>query len=90
MPNAMPMTITVDGKGNTRILQLGSSVKVVECRYNCGNYFVVTTMCHRPPGHIECAIKAARDNMEQLQAKSGPYYDKWRARMAGWAATLNS
>lgn len=68
--NNRPTTIT-----------LGASVKAVPCKYGCGSLIIVTTMTRKAPHHFECGLKASRDCMLQMKAKSGPYYDKWLAAM---------
>lgn len=77
--NAGKLNIGTDD-GVTQAL-LGPSVKLVQCKYECGGYFVVTDRKREAPHHFECAVKAALECQRQMRAKSGPYYDKWLTAM---------
>ena len=69
----------------TKKVELGASVRAVECKYKCGGYIIVTTMARKPPHHFECALKAGIECQKQMAARSGPYYEKWQKAMANSA-----
>lgn len=60
--------------------------KVVPCSI-CGKPVTVGIKTRKPQRCIGCGIQAATDAQIQMHNKSGPVYEKWQARMAGWAAT---
>lgn len=42
----------------------------------------------RTPRCFECALRRAIDLQRQMRTHSGPFYEKWRAKMSEFAATL--
>lgn len=60
---------------------LDGGVKIMSCKYDCGGFFIVSTRRESEPHHFQCAINASLENLRQMSAKSGPYYDKWLAVM---------
>lgn len=63
---------------------LTSGVKVMECKYKCGDMFVVSSRTKLAPHHMRCAIAAAIECQKQLHEHRGPYYDAWLNGMAAW------
>ena len=64
--------------------QLTSGVKVMECKYKCGNMFVVSKRTKNAPHHMACGIMAAMQCIQQLHDHQGPYWDRWLRAMATW------
>lgn len=59
--------------------------KEMPCKY-CGVGITVGIRTRKPPQHIECGLQEAAANMRELQAHSGPRYERWRnATAAYWA-----
>lgn len=55
--------------------------KYMACRH-CGEPMLVGVRKRNAPGHIDCGVQVAATVQRQMAAKSGPYYDRWRASMA--------
>lgn len=62
-------------------------VKEMECAGGCGKAIRVGSNTRNKPQCIDCSIRHMQENNTQLAQKSGPYYDKWLARMAGFIAS---
>lgn len=60
--------------------------KTVKC-VSCDNTTTVGIKTKKQYRCIQCGIKAMIEHQRQMHEHSGPAYDKWRARMAGWAAS---
>lgn len=54
--------------------------KVMPCR-SCGKDMIVGSNTRNMPRHLECGIKTMIENMQQMQSKSGPNYDRWLSGM---------
>lgn len=50
--------------------------KYMDCRV-CGVPIEVNIQTVNAPRHFECGIATAIEAMRQMQAKSGPYYDRY-------------
>ncbi len=50
--------------------------KQMPCKY-CDKPVTVGRNTRKAPHHLECSIRVAVENMQQLKAKSGPCYEKW-------------
>lgn len=72
-----------DGNSTTRYT-LTSGVKLMDCKYECGDVFVVSIRTKNAPHHLECGIKAAVACAKQLHEHQGPYYSAWLNGMAAW------
>lgn len=59
--------------------------KIIKC-VSCPNTIEVGWRTRKPWRCIHCGIRAAIEHNRQMHEKSGPSYEKWRARMAMWAA----
>lgn len=58
--------------------------KLMDCRV-CGVPMEVNIQTVNPPQHFECGISVAIDAMRQMQAKSGPYYERYLNGMRAYA-----
>lgn len=72
------MSETKSGDGKT---------KTMPCRV-CGKPLTRGIRTRKEQRCLECGIQESIDAMIQMKQKSGPYYDKWLARVAG-AASIN-
>lgn len=66
--------------------ELKPKFKEIKC-VSCDNTTTVGIKTRKPWRCFHCGLKAAIDAQRQMHAKKGPVYDKWRARMVGWALT---
>lgn len=58
------------------------NVKVMHCRYGCGQRYLVSKQTKNLPGCLGCAIAAMVECQRQMRLKSGPYYERWKAAVA--------
>lgn len=58
--------------------------KVVKC-VSCPNTTTVGIKTRKPYRCFQCGLQAMMDYQRQMHERSGPLYEKWLARMAGWA-----
>jgi len=58
---------------------MGKASKIVKC-VDCGGEFSRKEL-NRHSRCRDCAWVAMREAMEQMYYHSGPYYEKWKARM---------
>lgn len=64
-----------------------SQFKYMDCRY-CGTPIKVSIRRKKSPSHVECGIAVAVENAQQIQAKSGPAYDRWLAGQSRYLENL--
>jgi hypothetical protein len=80
--------IHIDGARDGEHYSLTDGVKVMACKYNCGDSFIVSSRTRIAPHHLECGIQAAFECQSQLRNHQGPYYDHWLRAMAMWVARM--
>lgn len=61
--------------------------KVIKC-VSCSNTITVGIKTRKPWRCIQCGIKVMIENQTQMRNRSGPYYEKWRARMTEYLVAL--
>lgn len=54
--------------------------KYMPCR-GCGKQMKVGSNKRNAPQCTDCGVKASTDAARQMHARSGPYYDAWKAAM---------
>jgi hypothetical protein len=55
--------------------------KEMPCRY-CGEPITVSVRKRVAPKHLECAIRTSHEEITQLSARSGPFYEAWKVAHA--------
>lgn len=63
---------------------LDGSVKIVSCKYDCGGFFIVTTMRQSEPSHLKCAIERAVEHNTNLHNHRGEDWRKYLMRLGTW------
>lgn len=61
--------------------------KLMDCRV-CSVPIEVSAQTVNAPRHFECGISVAIDAMRQMQAKSGPYYERYVNGMRIYAESV--
>jgi hypothetical protein len=76
------MDIDVDG-----VDEAPQGFKYMRCRY-CDELMVVGERRRKAPSHVLCGVSEAQENMRQIAAKDGPYYDRWLAGQRAYLERL--